>query len=198
MQPSDISLILASKSASRQQLLTNAGLVFKVQPAQIDERALETALKGSDPATIARNLAQKKAIDVSRKNGDALVIGADQMLDFDGKTLHKPKDRQEAKRQLLDFRRKTHTLHAAFALARDGEILSQGVEQAHMTMRNFSEQECDHILDLMNQSYLYCVGAYSLEGAAVKLFERIDGDYFTVLGLPMLPLLAALRKNGIM
>lgn len=198
MPPSDTMLILASKSPSRRQLLTNAGLIFKVQPAQIDERALETALQGSDPATIARELAQKKAIEVSLRNTDAVVIGADQMLDFKGQTLHKPKDRQEAKQQLLAFRRNTHTLHAAFALARNGEILSHGIEQAHMTMRDFSEPECNHILDLMDESYLYCVGAYSLEGAAVQLFDRIDGDYFTILGLPMLPLLAALRKTGIM
>lgn len=198
MSPPNTSLILASKSKSRQQLLTNAGLRFDVQPAQIDERSLETALQDSDPAIIASHLAQKKAIDVSLRHSDAVVIGADQMLDFSGKTLHKPKDRAEAKQQLLDFRRKTHTLHAAFALACNGEILAHGVEQAHMTMRDFTGHECEKILDLMDESYLYCVGAYSLEGAAVQLFDRIDGDYFTILGLPMLPLLAALRKTGIM
>lgn len=196
-------LILASKSKSRQQLLKNAGFSFTTCPVDLDERALEqkltTSLNGKfDPEKIALHLASAKALLASEQNPDALVIGADQILSFDGKILHKPDDRAQAKQQLLAFRTKTHTLHAAIALARNGQLCDIALDQAHMTMRNFSETQCDSVLELMNEQYLYCVGAYTLEGPAVRLFEKIEGDYFTILGLPMLPLLAALRKNGIM
>lgn len=197
MSKTDQTLILASQSKSRRQLLTNAGLTFSAEPAEIDERALEAAHNSQSPQSLARHLAEKKAQVVSEQHRDAIVIGADQVLDFEKNILHKPKTRLEAKSQLLAFANKTHTLSAAYALAQNGQIIDGGVDLAHMTMRDFSEHEVEIILDLMNEDYLYCVGAYSLEGAGVQLFKKIDGDYFTILGLPMLPLLAALRKTGI-
>lgn len=190
-------LILASKSQSRQDLLKNAGIAFSAQPVAIDERALQAKLKQATPQQTAIHLAEQKAIEASRINSTALIIGADQILDFADQILHKPQSRAEAKAQLLAFRGKAHTLYAACALAKNGEICASFCDSATMTMRNFSEQTCDKVLDQMGETYLHCVGAYTLEGPAVQLFEKIEGDYFTILGLPMLPLLVALRENGI-
>ena len=185
-------LILASQSATRKALLAGAGLRFESSRAPIDERAIENGLLGKHPRALAQQLAGEKALAVSRLNPAATVIGADQVLAFTTQ-LHKPADLAEARSQLLQLRGKTHHLHAGVALARGGEIVWADVDTAAMTMREFDEAELDVVLASEGDSLLAAVGGYRLEGASINLFERIEGDYFTILGLPLLKLLAALR-----
>jgi septum formation protein len=189
-------LILASQSAARKALLTGAGLRFVSRPAQIDERALEgEALgKGVDGAEVAKLLAVAKARAVSVENPGAWVIGADQTLACDGVLFHKPANRAEAAGQLARLAGRRHTLNAAVALVRDGELGWAHVEGADMTMRTTNAAEREAVLELEGEAVLGSVGAYRLEGPSIRLFERVEGDYFTILGLPLLPLLAALRR----
>jgi septum formation protein len=191
-------LILASKSATRQALLSGAGLRFETSPAQIDERSLEASVlgKGGDALAVARSLAEAKALAVSANHRRAVVIGADQVLAFGPELLHKPASAAEAVRQLDRLNGGTHHLHAGIALARAGAVLWSNVESATLVMRRFSARERDAILALEGDAVLASVGAYRLEGPSVQLFERIDGDYFTILGLPLLSLLAALRQHA--
>ncbi len=191
-------LILASESATRKALLSGAGLRFETSPARIDERAAEAALlgKGADSAAVARGLAELKAIAVSERQPEALVIGADQVLVVGDRLLHKPADAAAARRQLDDLRGRTHKLQAGVALASGGKLLWSSVEEASLTMRDFSDDERDAILALEGPDIVRSVGAYRLEGPSIRLFERIEGDYFTILGLPLLPLLAALRQHA--
>ncbi len=191
-------LILASKSATRQALLSGAGLRFETSPAQIDERVLEADVlgKGGDARAVARSLAAAKALAVSANHPQAVVIGADQVLAFCKELLHKPTSLAEAARQLDRLNGETHHLHAGIALARGGAVLWSAVESATLVMRRFTEAERDAILALEGDAVLGSVGAYRLEGPSVRLFERIEGDYFTILGLPLLPLLAALREHA--
>ncbi len=188
-------LILASQSITRKALLEQAGLVFSCQPASVDERGLEeTALAaGGDGRDVALLLAQKKAAAVAASNPGAIVIGADQTLSLGAELLHKPADRAAAAAQLDHLRGKTHRLHAAVALVRDGELLWSDVETAELTMREFSLDERDDVLTREGDTILSSVGGYRLEGPSIRLFETVTGDYFTILGLPLLPLLAALR-----
>jgi septum formation protein len=186
-------LILASQSATRKALLAGAGLTFESSPAPIDERTIENGLLGKHPRALAQQLAGEKALAVSRLNPDATVIGADQVLAFTS-LLHKPADLAEARSQLLLLRGKTHHLHAGVALARGGEILWAEVDTAALTMREFDEAELDAVLAKEGEAVLAAVGGYRLEGASINLFERIEGDYFTILGLPLVKLLAALRR----
>ena len=188
-------LILASQSITRKALLEQAGLVFSCQPASVDERGLEeTALAaGGDGRDVALLLAQKKAAAVAASNPGAIVIGADQTLSLGAELLHKPADRAAAAAQLDHLRGKTHRLHAAVALVRDGELLWSDVETAELTMREFSLAERDDVLTREGDTILSSVGGYRLEGPSIRLFETVTGDYFTILGLPLLPLLAALR-----
>lgn len=189
-------LILASKSAARKALLAGAGLRFEACPAQIDERALEAEAlgKGAGGGDVAADLAAAKAHALSESAPGAVVIGADQTLDLAGMLLHKPDGRAAAEEQLRLLAGKSHELHAGVALARDGRLLWSHVESARLTMRTTSEAERQAVLDLEGEAALGSVGAYRLEGPSIRLFERIDGDYFTILGLPLLPLLAALRQ----
>ena len=186
-------LILASQSATRKALLTGAGLIFESSPAPIDERAIEAGQLGKHPRALAQQLAGEKALAISRLNPAATVIGADQVLAFTS-LLHKPTDLAEARSQLLLLRGKTHHLHAGVALARDGEILWAEVDTAALTMREFDEAELDAVLAKEGEAVLAAIGGYRLEGASINLFERIEGDYFTILGLPLVKLLAALRR----
>ena len=188
-------LILASQSITRKALLEQAGLVFSCQPASVDERGLEeTALAaGGDGRDVALLLAQKKAAAVAASNPGAIVIGADQTLSLGAELLHKPADRAAAAAQLDHLRGKTHRLHAAVALVRAGELLWSDVETAELTMREFSLDERDDVLTREGDTILSSVGGYRLEGPSIRLFETVTGDYFTILGLPLLPLLAALR-----
>lgn len=189
-------LILASSSATRKGLLAATGLRFGTSPAQIDERAVERELlgKGGGPRDVAESLAIAKAREVSSRMEEALVIGADQVLALGDSLFHKPVDRAEALRHLELLAGRTHQLHAGLALVRGGEILWSHVETASLTMRESSEAEREAVLALEGDAVLGSVGGYRLEGPSIRLFESIDGDYFTILGLPVLPLLAALRQ----
>ena len=191
-------IILASGSRIRAELLANAGLSFRVDPAQVDERAVEAPLleSGFPPADIARILAEAKAQETSTRNPGALVIGADQVLEFGGERLTKPEDMEAARRQLLAMSGKSHQLHSAAAIARDGETLWCGAATVHMKMRRFGPEFVGRYLAATGDVVLSSVGAYQLEGRGVQLFEAIEGDYFTVLGLPLLPLLQPLPELG--
>ncbi|MCT7667245.1 Maf-like protein [Shinella kummerowiae] len=191
-------LILASQSPFRRMLMENAGLTFQTQAATIDERAAEAALAAHNPTpqTIAEALAIEKARDVARRNPGSLVIGSDQTLSLEGLVFHKPADMAEAKAHLMAMSGKTHSLNCGIALVRDGQTLWSHVSVANLTMRPLSEAFVERHLDRVGSRVLASVGAYQLEGEGVQLFERIDGDYFTILGLPLLPLLAKLRDLG--
>jgi septum formation protein len=191
-------LILASQSPFRRMLMENAGLPFRAQAAEIDERAVETELAAGNPTPqqVAEALAIEKARDVAGRNPGALVIGSDQTLSLEGRVFHKPADMAEAKAHLTAMTGRTHSLNCGIALVRDGETLWNHVSVAHLTMRPLSEEFIDRHLARVGTRVLASVGAYQLEGEGVQLFERIDGDYFTILGLPLLPLLAKLRDLG--
>jgi len=186
-------LILASQSNSRRALLAGAGLRFRTEPTAIDERAIEAQMDHA-PDELAVRLASAKAEIVSAIFPNAIVIGADQVLSLDGEVLHKPQDEAEARDRLDSLRGKTHTLLSGVALARGGETVWNTVETARLTMRDFTPSERDEVLALEGDHALTSVGAYRLEGPSVRLFDMIEGDYFTILGLPLLPLLAALRQ----
>jgi len=192
------SLILASQSPFRRMLMENAGLTFQTQAADIDERAAEAALAAHNPTpqAIAEALAIEKARDVARRNPGSLVIGSDQTLSLEGLVFHKPADMAEAKAHLMAMSGKTHSLNCGIALVRDGQTLWSHVSVANLTMRLLSEAFVERHLARVGSRVLASVGAYQLEGEGVQLFERIDGDYFTILGLPLLPLLAKLRDLG--
>lgn len=189
-------LILASQSDTRKALLQQAGLDFSTAPARIDERGLERAAldAGGDGRDVALLLAERKAAAVAAANPGAIVIGADQTLSLGAELLHKPADRSEAAAQLDHLRGKTHRLHAAVTLVRDDLLLWSDIQTAELTMRDFSPAERDEVLDREGDAILASVGGYRLEGPSIRLFETVTGDYFTILGLPLLPLLAALRN----
>ncbi|WP_421590004.1 Maf-like protein [Shinella sp. M27] len=193
-----MTLILASQSPFRRMLMENAGLAFTTEAARIDERAVETALATQNPSPqeVAETLAIEKARDVSGRHKGALVIGSDQTLSLEGRVFHKPADMAEAKSHLASMSGRTHSLNCGIALVRDGEMLWSHVSIAHLTMRPLSDAFIDRHLARVGDRILASVGAYQLEGEGVQLFERIDGDYFTILGLPLLPLLAKLRDLG--
>lgn len=188
-------LILASASATRKALLDKAGLRFATQAATLDERGLETdaLAAGGDARDVALLLARSKAEAVSADHPDAVVIGADQTLALGLELLHKPSSTEQARAQLDHLRGKTHRLHAAVTLVRDGQLLWSAIETAELTMRPFTIAERDEVLRLEGEAILGSVGSYRLEGPSIRLFEAVNGDYFTILGLPLLPLLAALR-----
>jgi septum formation protein len=191
-------LILASKSPSRAALLAGAGLAFALEPAGVDERAVEVPLLagGIDPATLALRLAEAKAVAVSERFPDDLVLGCDQTLGLDGERFVKAETIADARHQLERLRGRTHELHSAMVLGRGGVPVWHTVEVARMTMRAFGDGFLDRYLDEIGDAVLGSVGCYQLEGPGITLFERIEGDYFTILGLPLLPLLAELRRIG--
>jgi septum formation protein len=189
-------LVLASKSDVRGKILAAAGLRFEIRPAHIDERAVEAKAGPRDAAAAARLLAREKANTVAAMQPGRLVLGADQTLARGNKRFSKPANRAEAAAQLRDLRGRTHELNSALALLGDGELLFDCVDTAQLTMRDFSDAFLDDYLDMAGTSALASVGAYQVEGIGVHLFERVEGDYFTILGLPLLPLLAFLREKG--
>ena len=191
-------LILASQSRARQMLLANAGISFDAIPADIDERALQKNSGLSAPGEIAGLLAREKACFVSSKNPGRYVVGADQTLALGNRLFSKPAGRTQAADQLRLLAGHTHELHSAVAVARDGKIVFSDVIVARMTMRRLDESEIEAYLDQAGQAVTTSVGAYQLEGLGVHLFERIEGDHFTILGLPLLPLLAFLRSEGLL
>ena len=189
-------LVLASKSDVRGKMLAAAGLRFEIRPAQIDERTVEAQAGPLDAAAAAGLLARKKAEVVATTMPGRLVLGADQTLARGIKRFSKPAGRAEAVEQLRELRGRTHELHSGLALVRDGELLYDCVDTARLTMREFSDGFLEDYLDMAGGAALTSVGGYQLEGVGVHLFERVDGDYFTILGLPLLPLLAFMRKEG--
>jgi len=193
----DQPLVLASRSDVRGKMLAAAGLRFEIRPAQIVERALEARMRAPDAAVAACFLARAKADAVAATLPGRMVLGADQTLALGNKRFDKPTDRENAAEQLRALRGRTHELHSALALVRDGTVLFDHVDTARLTMRDFSEAFLEQYLDMMGEAAPASVGGYQLESIGIHLFERVEGDYFTILGLPLLPLLGFLRQNGL-
>jgi septum formation protein len=191
-------LILATQSRARQMLLANAGIDFEAVPADIDERGIQQSSGLTSPGDIAALLSREKARSVSSRHSGQFVVGADQTLALGRRLFSKPAGRMEAARQLRALAGNRHELHSAAAVARDGNILFETVSVAGMTMRRLTEAEIEAYLNAAGEAVTSTVGAYQLEGLGVHLFERIEGDHFTILGLPLLPLLAFLRSERLL
>jgi septum formation protein len=191
-------IILASQSRARQTLLANTGIAFEVVAADLDERAVQQASGLSSPGDIAALLAREKALSVSVRHSEKYVVGADQTLALGFRLFSKPAGRGQAAEQLRALAGHCHELHSAVAVARDGAIVFEAATIARMTVRRLGEAEIDAYLNAAGEAVTTSVGAYQLEGPGVHLFEQIEGDYFTILGLPLLPLLAYLRSEGLL
>jgi septum formation protein len=191
-------LILASQSRARQMLLANAGIDFKAIPADIDERAVQQSSRLASPGDIAALLAREKAGAVSSRYSGQFVVGADQTLALGTRLFSKAAGRTQAVEQLRVLAGNRHELHSAVAVARDGKILFETTSSAGMTMRRLAETEIEAYLNEAGETVTSSVGAYQLEGLGVHLFERIEGDHFTILGLPLLQLLAFLRSERLL
>jgi septum formation protein len=191
-----MSLILASKSRIRADLLANAGIPFTTEGAEIDERSVEDAVSGTGvtPGELAGILAEAKALAVSERHRDALVVGADQTLSLDDQILHKIGNMEAARRRLLLLSGRTHMLNSAVVMARGGQTVWRHLCEVQMTMRKLSPEFIGRHLARTGDQVLASVGAYQLEGEGIQLFKGIEGDYFAVLGLPLLPVLEELRR----
>lgn len=190
-------IILASGSRHRADILDRAGITFSQVPSLLDERAIEAPLKEADvlPEDRAEILAEAKAVDVSEHHAGAFVIGCDQILSLDGDVLHKVADMEAARRRLLQLSGKKHMLHSAAVLVRDGETLWRHIEPCEMTMRDLGPAFIGRHLADVGETVLSSVGAYQIEGPGAQLFEKIEGDVFSIMGLPLLPLLSTLRDQ---
>lgn len=193
-------LVLASKSAPRRALLEAAGIPLAIDPADIDERAAEAASpqEAATPEGAALLLARAKAFETAKRNPARIVLGADQTLALGNERFSKPKSREAARTQLRKFSGKTHALHSGIAVVRDGNVLFETVSSAHLKMHDFSDAFLDAYLDEAGERVMQSVGAYQLESVGVNLFEKIEGDHFTILGMPLMPLLAYFRSSGMM
>jgi septum formation protein len=189
-------LILASQSSARRTLLSNAGIAFEAIPADIDERGIQHKSGLTAPGEIAALLAEQKAAFVSLRHPGRYVVGADQTLALGAQLFSKPSGRDQAAEQLRALAGRTHELHSAITVACDGASLFTNVSVAHMTMRKLDDAAVDAYLDVAGDKVTTSVGAYQLEGLGVHLFELIEGDHFTILGLPLLPLLSFLRGEN--
>ncbi|MBC8036373.1 MAG: Maf family protein [Rhizobiales bacterium] len=189
-----MAIILASTSSIRRRLLENAGVAFTSEKPPVNEGELKSLSPTLGPEAMAQHLAAAKCMSVSARHPDDFVIGADQVLSFAGKTYDKPENLAEAKSHLLEFSGKTHTLISAVCCARGGAVLWHYSDRAELTMRPFSDRFLENYLAAVGGDATTSVGAYKLEGPGIQLFEGIKGDYFTILGLPLLPLLAFLRS----
>jgi septum formation protein len=189
-------LVLASRSSIRRALLEAAGVTVEIAPSDVDERAVEAAAPSASPAAVALHLARAKAMAVARLRPGRLVLGADQVLALGAKRFTKPADRAAARAQLRALARRSHELHSAMVFVQDETVLFEHVSVAHLTMRAFSNEFLELYLDGAGAAATASVGAYQLEGLGVQLFESVDGDYFTVLGLPLLAALDFLRHHG--
>ena len=192
-------IILASGSSIRKTLLTNAGVPFTAMPARVDEDAIKAALKAEDatPRDVADALAEFKARKLAEKHPDALVIGSDQVLEFQGQMLSKPASREDAAGQLRAMRGKQHKLLSAVVVYENAEPVWRYVGQVRLLMRDVSDAFLEGYLDRNWPGIGNCVGAYKLEEEGVRLFSRVEGDYFTVLGLPLLELIGFLTQKGV-
>jgi septum formation protein len=193
------SLVLASKSAPRRMLLEAAGIPLVIDPADIDERAAEAAApaEAAKPDGAAVLLARAKALETAKRNAGKLVLGADQTLALGAKRFSKPTSRDAARAQLAELSGQTHSLHSGIAVVRDRDVLFETVSSAHLTMHKMSGAFLEAYLDAAGERVMQSVGGYQLESVGVNLFEKIDGDHFTILGMPLLPLLAYFRKAGL-
>ncbi|MGQ0676951.1 MAG: Maf family protein [Rhodospirillales bacterium] len=197
--PAGPELWLASASKARAALLRQAGIEPRIEPAGIDEGEIKASLRarGADAAQAVEALAELKATRVSRRHAGALVLGADQMLACEGQWSDKPRDMDDARRQLAALRGRRHELFSAACVVRDGARLWHHGESAGLSMRRFSDDFLDAYLKAVGADALNLVGAYALEGPGVQLFARVEGDFFGILGLPLLPLLDFLRSHGV-
>lgn len=195
-------LILASESRARREMLTAAGLTFEAVSSGVDERAERAAMMSKaeriDATSLAQHLAGVKAEAVSRTQPDALVIGGDQILALGSEVFEKPADLGAARKSLMRLRGREHALHSAVVLAEKGRVVWRHVQTARLVMRSFSEDFLDAYLGAVGSRVLGVVGAYELEGRGVQLFERIEGDYFTILGMPLLALVEELRRRKVL
>jgi septum formation protein len=189
-------LVLASKSAIRRTLLETAGVSIEVRPADIDERGIETKSSMQAPDAVAALLAREKASAIARSMPGRLVLGADQVLGLGNQRFSKPNDRAAARVQLRALSGRTHALYSAVVFVQDGEVLFEHIGIARLTMRTFSNSFLDDYLEAVGEAAMASVGAYQLEGLGIQLFDHVEGDYFTVLGLPLLPALDFLRRHG--
>lgn len=190
-------LILASKSAARIAMLTRAGLHFEIVPADIDEAGVKKAYNGELPELLAAELAFQKARRVSEYHKNATVIGSDSILTAGGQLLSKAKDKNDAREKLMFLRGKTHRIVSAVSVCRAGAEIWSHVEHADLTMKTFADDFLDRYIDSAGDILTTCVGAYAVEEYGIRLFEKIEGDYFTILGMPLLPLLNFLEKEGV-
>jgi septum formation protein len=197
--PATSSLILASGSATRAKMLRDAGVAIETAIPAIDEAELKASLKqeGAPAPRVAETLAEMKAQRISPRFPGRFVLGSDQMLDCGGLWLDKPETRDAAREQLKRLRGRSHSLITSAVLVRDGTRIWHTIDRAELRMRNFSDDFLDWYLEQAGEDVLHSVGAYQLEGLGAQLFERITGDFFTILGLPLLPVLAILREHGI-
>jgi septum formation protein len=193
----DKPLVLASQSKVRRALIESAGIPVEVRPADLDERAIELGVRGG-PGDVALELARAKAATVAAMSGPGIVVGCDQTLALGKQRFSKPKDRAAAREQLMTMRGKPHELHSAVAVIRNGSVTFAQVAVARLTMREFSPAFLEAYLDEAGANVTASVGAYQLERTGIHLFEKIEGDHFTILGLPLLPLLKHLRHEGVL
>ena len=189
-------IVLASASASRRAMLEAAGVAFEVLPAEIDERAIEAAMAGSEPGDIALSLARAKALAVSNAVTDTWVLGSDSLVSVGGQRFDKPRGREEAAAHLAAFSGKVMELHSAAAIARNGHTYWDHADCARLQVRHLTEKFIARYLDEEWPEVGHCVGVFRIEGRGVQLFSAIEGSHFTVLGMPLLPVLAALRERG--
>lgn len=189
-------IILASKSSSRRAMLAAAGVAHEAIPAELDERALEARLATRAPSDVALSLARAKAAALTDKHPKRLILGSDSLVTVDGERFDKPADRAAAQQHLRFFSGKTMHLHSAAALVRGGETVWQHADKAELKVRDLSDQFIQGYLAAEWPEVSHCVGVFRIEAQGVQLFESISGDQFTVLGMPLLPLLGALRDLG--
>lgn len=193
-------LILASSSKARHSMLKNAGIDCEAIASMIDEEGYKQSMKaeGASAAEAAETLAEMKALRMYRQQPDGIVIAADQMLECNGIWFDKPQDRDNCRAQLMALRGKTHQLVSAAVIYKEGSRIWGTIDTAHLTMRSFTEEWLEEYLDAAGEEIFNCVGGYQLEGIGAQLFTEIRGDYFTVLGLPLLPLIGFLRDHGVL
>jgi septum formation protein len=189
-------LVLASRSKARQMLLVAAGVPVEACPADLDERGLEAKANLQSAGAVAVLLAREKAIATAELRPGRLTLGADQTLALGADRFAKPPDRTAARAQLRALRGRSHELHSAIAFVQDGKVLYEYVSVARMMMRAFTDEFLENYLDAIGQDVTTTVGVYQIEGLGIQLFDCIEGDYFTVLGLPLMEALAFLRRRG--